>query len=380
MIDFQFTEKDRVILDEARRQAKLATKYAREFELNEDRLLPEEYPEAAGQPDVHGLLDKYEGEISGRKIIEALIYLEEWYGGVPLREKKYSLGNTVLRIAGTEEQAARWGKNVIAIGLTEPSGGSDPASVRTTATYDPKTDEWVLNGEKIFITYGEGSDSVLVLARMIRPSEPPALSTFMVDKGTPGFAVSPQVKKMGIRWEDTTGLSFSDCRIPAFNHIAGDLKKTLQSFSESRPIVGSFALGVARGALDFTWARLAEVGITPDYNASATQQSAVADRLLRLEAEWEATWLAVVRAKWVEQKDGPGKIDSSIAKMMGGRLARRVTQACIEIIGAAGLSEDYELEKRFRDARIFDIYEGTGDIQRLIIARHLLEYTPRDLN
>lgn len=380
MINFKLTDKDREILDEARRQARLAKKYERDFEQNEDKLLPHQYPEAEGQIDVHGLLDKYENDISGRKIIEALIYLEEWYGGVPLREKKYSLGNTVLRIAGTPEQEARWQSKVIAIGLTEPSGGSDPASVRTTATYDPKTDEWVLNGEKIFITYGEGSDAVLVLARMVRPGEKPALSTFMVDKGTPGFAVSPQVRKMGIRWEDTTGLSFSDCRIPAFNHIAGDLKKTLQSFSESRPIVGSFALGVARGALDFTWAKLAEIGITPNYNASATQQSAVADRLLRLEAEWEATWLAVVRAKWVEQKDGPGKIDSSIAKMMAGRLGRRVTQACIEIIGAAGLSEDYELEKRFRDARIFDIYEGTGDIQRLIIARHLLDYTPRDLN
>jgi acyl-CoA dehydrogenase len=202
----------------------------------------------------------------------------------------------------------------------------------------------------------------------------------MVEKGTPGFEVSPQLRKMGIRWEDTAGLSFADCRIPAFNHIDGDLKKTLQSFSESRPIVGSFALGVARGALDFTWGKLKEIGITPDYNASSVQQSAAADRLLLLEAEWEATWLAVVRAKWLEQQEGPEKIDSSIAKAMAGRLGRRVTQACIDIVGAAGLSEEFELEKRFRDARIFDIYEGTGNIQRLIIARHLLDYAPKDLN
>jgi acyl-CoA dehydrogenase len=380
VIDFQFTEKDREILDEARRQARLATKYARDFEDHEDKLLPDQYPEAEGQPDVHALLDTHAGETSGRKIIEALIYLEEWYGGVPLREKKYSLGNTVLRIAGTAKQAAHWENSVIAIALTEPSGGSDPASVRTTATFDPGTHEWVLQGEKIFITYGEGSDAVLVLARAIHPDRPPGLSTFMVEKGTPGFEVSPQLRKMGIRWEDTAGLSFGDCRIPAFNHIDGDLKKTLQSFSESRPIVGSFALGVARGALDFTWGKLKEIGITPDYNASSVQQSAAADRLLQLEAEWEATWLAVVRAKWLEQQEGPEKIDSSIAKAMAGRLGRRVTQACIDIVGAAGLSEEFELEKRFRDARIFDIYEGTGNIQRLIIARHLLDYAPKDLN
>ena len=337
MIDFQLTEKDREILDEARRQALLATKYAREFEDSEDKLLPGHYPEADGLPDVHALLDRYDGETSGRKIIEALIYLEEWYGGVPLREKKYSLGNTVLRIAGTPEQAARWDNKIIAIALTEPSGGSDPASVRTTATFDPSTGEWVLQGEKIFITYGEGSDAVLVLARAIHPDRPPGLSTFMVEKGTPGFEVSGQLRKMGIRWEDTAALSFAQCRIPAFNHIDGDLKQTLRSFSESRPIVGSFALGVARGALDFTWAKLAEIGITPDYNASSVQQSAAADRLLQLEAEWEATWLAVVRAKWLEQQDGPEKIDSSIAKAMAGRLGRRVTQACIDIVGAAGL-------------------------------------------
>ncbi len=380
MIDFQFTAKDREILDEARRQARLAVKYARDFEDDEDKLLPEHYPEAEGLSDVHALLEKHGDETSGHKIIQALIYLEEWYGGVPLRERKYSLGNTVLRIAGNSEQAERWQSKIIAIALTEPGGGSDPASVRTTATFDATTNTWILNGEKIFITYGEGSDAVLVLARVVHPDRPPSLSTFMVDKGTPGFEVSGQLRKMGIRWEDTAALSFADCRISAFNHIDGDLKQTLRSFSESRPIVGSFALGVARGALDFTWSKLAEIGITPDYNASSVQQSAAADRLLRLEAEWEATWLAVVRAKWVEQKDGPGKIDSSIAKAMAGRLGRRVTQACIEIIGAAGLSEEFELEKRFRDARIFDIYEGTGDIQRLIIARHLLDYTPRDLN
>ena len=131
--------------------------------------------------------------------------------------------------------------------------------------------------------------------------------------------------------------------------------------------------------MDFAWARLGEIGIVPDYNATITQRSAAADRMLALESEWEATWISVLRAKWVEQNEGPGKIDSSVAKTMGGGLARRATQACIEV-GACGLSTDHLVEKWFRDARLFDIYEGTGEIQRLIIARELLGYTPRELN
>ena len=380
MISFEFTERDRELLSEARRQANLAAKYARDFESDEDRLLPHEYPEAAGCPDVRALLDAFVEETSGHKIINALLYLEDWYGGVPLREYRYSLGNTVLKIAGSAEQYDRWHDRTIAIGLTEPVGGSDPASVRTTARFDQTTGNWTINGEKIFITYAQGCDAVLVLARVLHPAQPQRLSTFIVEKGTPGFDVGPQIRKMGIRWEDTAALSFVDCEIPSFNHVDGDLKKTLQSFSESRPVVAAYALGVSRAALEYTWGQLRSAGIAPDYNTHLSAQSAAAARLLALEAEWEATWLTVVRAKWIEQREGPGKVESSMAKAMGGLLARRVTQTCIEVLGAAGLLASAPLEKLFRDARIFDIYEGTGEIQRLIIARHLLEYSPKDLN
>src|SRR5271170_3939599 len=137
MISFALTERDREILAEAREQARLAVKYARDFEFDEDEMLPHEYPEARGRPDVRALMDAHVDELSGRKIIHALLYLEDWYGGIPLRESRYSLGNTVLTIAGRPEQYARWANKTIAIGLTEPIGGSDPASTRTTATYDP---------------------------------------------------------------------------------------------------------------------------------------------------------------------------------------------------------------------------------------------------
>jgi acyl-CoA dehydrogenase len=379
MIDFAFTERDKEILDEARAQARLAARYARDFERDEDRMLPHVYPEAEGRPDTRAMLREHVGETSGAKILNALLYLEDWRGGVPLRECRYSLGNTVLAIAGTPEQQTRWNDKTIAIALTEPIGGSDPAATRTTATWDPSTQEWVIDGEKIFITYAQSCDAALVLARMIHP-ERRGLSTFMVEKGTLGFTVGRQYRKMGIRFEDTAGLVFSGCRLSESHHIDGDLKKTLQSFSESRPVVAAYALGVTRAVMDFAWARLAEAGVTPDYDAGPTHLTAAADRMLTLEAEWEATYVTVLRAKWVEQNEGPGKIDSSVAKAMGGALARKVTQTCLEILGAAGLSEAHLPEKAFRDARIFDIYEGTGEIQRLIIARDILGLSPKELN
>jgi acyl-CoA dehydrogenase len=379
MISFSLTERDREILDEAHTQALLAARHARDFERDEDALLPREFPEAVGRPDTRAMMAEYAAELSGAKIMHALLYLEDWYGGVPLREHRYSLGNTALKIAGTSEQYARWADKTIAIGLTEPVGGSDPASTRTTATWDAAAAEWIIEGEKTFITYAESCDAVLILARVVAP-ERRGLSTFMVEKGTPGFTVGRQFRKMGIRFEDTAGLSFVNCRIPAFNHIEGDLKTTLQSFSESRPVVAAYALGVSRAVMDFAWARLGEIGVTADYDAGPILLSAAADRMLALEAEWEATWITVLRAKWIEQNQGPGKIESSIAKAMGGGLARKVTQTCIEILGACGLSDEHLPEKAFRDARIFDIYEGTGEIQRLIIARDILGYSPKELN
>jgi acyl-CoA dehydrogenase len=380
MISFTFTDRDRELLAEAREQARLASKYARDFEADEDKLLPHEYPEAQGRLDTRKLLEAHADETSGRKIIDALLYLEDWRGGVPLRESRYSLGNTVLKIAGAPAQVARWADKTIAIALTEPVGGSDPASTRTTATWDPGNEEWVIEGEKIFITYAQSCDAALVLAKAIHPDRPRELSTFIVEKGTPGFAVSKQIRKMGIRFEDTAGLSFTGCRVPAFNHIDGDLKKTLQSFSESRPVVAAYALGVSRAAMDFAWERLAAIGVTPDYDAGPCRMSAAADRMLALEAEWEATWITVLRAKWIEQYEGPGKIESSVAKAMGGALARKATQTCVEVLGACGLSAEHLPEKWFRDARIFDIYEGSGEIQRLIIAREILGYSPKELN
>ena len=285
----------------------------------------------------------------------------------------------MLKTVATPEQIEKWKDYTIAIAITEPGAGSDPANIRTTATFDRETGEWVLNGEKIFISQAQSADAAMVLSRFIAPDGTRGMTTFLVEKGTPGFTVGPQLKKLGIRSHDTCNLLFENCRIPEFNHIKGDFKSTMSVFNDSRPMVGAMALGVARAALDFTREKLAERGIEVGYRGGMRSRSAVVDRLIRLEAIFEAALLTVLRSKWLEQQDVPPKVEASIAKAAGGKAARKITQGCIELLGPEALSEDHPLDRCFRDGRIFDIYEGAGEIQRLIIARSILGYTSRDL-
>ena len=219
----------------------------------------------------------------------------------------------------------------------------------------------------------------MVLSRFIAPDGSRGMTTFLVEKDTPGFTVGPQLKKLGIRSHDTCNLLFENCRIPEFNHIKGDFKSTMSVFNDSRPMVGAMALGVARAALDFTREKLAERGIEIGYRGGMRSRSAVVDRFIRLEAIYEAALLTVLRSKWLEQQDVPPKVEASIAKAAGGKAARKITQGCIDLLGPEALSEDHPLDRCFRDGRIFDIYEGAGEIQRLIIARSILNYTGRDL-
>lgn len=384
MIDFDLTETDRKILEAAHRQALIGRRHARYYDKHEDELAPDTLPEAVNEPDVRQDVETLLAETSGKHILDALIRIEEHWGNVPAKRSAFGLGfglgSYILRLVGSPEQVARWGDKVIAIAITEPGAGSDPAGIRTMASHDAATNEWVINGEKIFISQSHRADAAMVMTRYVDESGKRGYTNFLVEKGTPGFEVGPQHKKMGIRAWDTASLSFSDCRVPAFNHIKGDFKATLQVFNDSRPLVGAMGLGIARAALDFTREKLAEGGIELDYRPGLHGLSAVAEKLLRLEALYEASWLTVVRSKWLEQRDGATKVEASMAKAKAGRAVRTITQGCVELLGPMALSEEHLIEKWFRDARIFDIFEGPGEVQRLIIARWLLGYTQKELN
>ncbi len=362
MIDFELTPKDQEIIRIAHEQAELARRYADHYDKHEDELAPAQFPEAEGRPNPIVLAEEAGEGASGPRILHSLVMHEVYGGGMSLHRARWGLGNTVLKDVATPEQFEKWKNHTIAIAITEPGAGSDPANIRTTATFDRETGEWILNGEKIFISQAQSADAAMVFSRFIAADGSRGMTTFLVEKGTPGFTVGPQLKKLGIRSHDTCNLLFEDCRIPEFNHIKGDFKSTMSVFNDSRPMVGAMALGVARAALDFTRQKLAERGIEIDYRSSARSRSALADR-----------------SKWLEQQKVAPKVEASIAKAAGGKAARKITQGCIELLGPEALSEDHRLERCFRDGRIFDIYEGAGEIQRLIIARAILDYTAREL-
>jgi acyl-CoA dehydrogenase len=379
MIDFELTAADQEVLNFAHEQAAIGRRYAGYYDKHEDELPPAEFPEAAGTPSAISVAEQVAGESSGPRILHSLVMLETFWGGLAVHRSKWGLGNTVLESLATAEQIEKWQNHTIAIAITEPGAGSDPANIRTTATFDRESDEWVINGEKIFISQAESADAAMVLSRFVGADGSRGMTTFLVEKGTPGFTVGPQLRKLGIRSHDTCNLLFENCRIPEFNHIKGDFKSTMTVFNDSRPMIGAMALGVARAALDFTREKLSEQNIELDYRGGVRSRSALVDRFLRLEATYEAALLTVLRAKWLEQQDVPPKVEASIAKAAGGKAARKITQGCIDLLGPEALAEEHLLDRCFRDGRIFDIYEGAGEIQRLIIARSILGYTNRDL-
>ena len=272
--------------------------------------------------------------------------------------------------------------------ITEPGCGSDSKAVQTTAVLDG--DEWVLDGEKIFVTTGCRCDAVVVWATLDKRAGRAGIKSFIVFKGTPGFEVTHKEKKLGIRADDTAAMVFRDCRIPRDQLLGGDetiakkgsggFKGVMKTFNMTRPGVAALGLGIAQAALDFTRDELAVAGVEPSYEGGAHARSAIEQQLIEIEADIEAAMLDVLHAAWLSGEGQPNNDEASIAKAKGGEVARTATQRCLQILGGLGITRDYLPEKWFRDCRITDIYEGTGQIQRLIIARSILGYSSAELS
>jgi len=321
---------------------------------------------------------------AGAAVLTTLIAMGQTWGdySVRMRRNERGLGNSALQAAGTDEQKRKWGHLILAMAITEPGCGSDPSLVRTTATLDG--DHWVLNGEKIFVTTGCRADGVVVWATVDRAAGRAGIKSFIVLKGAPGFTVAHKEKKLGIRADDTAAYAFQDCRIPRDQLLGGDesiptessggFRGVMKTFNMTRPMVAAIGLGMAEAALDFTRDALREAGIAITYGPGLQAQPAVAERFIRLEALFDAAKLATLRASWLADQGQSNNMEASIAKAKAGAAVREITQGCIEILGPMAISRAHLLEKWFRDVRITDIYEGTGEIQRLIIARTLLGY------
>jgi acyl-CoA dehydrogenase len=392
MIDFTLTENDQKIIDHLQEEGRIARKYARQYDENEHEFPPDELPEAKDFPDVWTHMKGRTKEDTGIGVMGMLISHWQTWGdySVRVRRSESGLGNAALNAAGTPEQKAKWGNLLLSMAITEPGCGSDPSRVQTTAVLDEKTNEWVLNGEKIFVTTGCRAEGVVMWATLDRSAGRAGIKSFLVEKGTPGFEVAHKEKKLGIRSDDTAAYVFQDCRIPRDNLLggkeeipkgsSGGFRGVMKTFNMTRPATASFGLGMARAALDFTREQLTEAGVDLSYGPGVHGLSAAARKFHQLEALHEAALLTVLRAAWLSDRGEANNLEASVSKAKGGTAVRQITQGCIDLLGPIGISREHLLEKWFRDVRITDIYEGTGQIQHLIIARTILGYGRKELN
>jgi acyl-CoA dehydrogenase len=326
------------------------------------------------------------GVKNGTNLASVMSIAEMCWGdvGLLLSMPRQGLGNSAIASVADEEQQRRFEGVWAAMAITEPGTGSDSANIRTTARLDG--DEYVLNGEKIFVTSGDRCDAVVVWATLDNELGRAAIKSFVVPKGTPGMNVERLEHKLGIKASDTATIRFEDCRVPADNLLGSPEVDTKQGFAgamatfdNTRPLVASMAVGCARASLDLTRELLERAGVTIDYDRPAITQSAAAAKFLQMEADWEAAYLLMLQAAWMADNRQPNSLEASMAKAKAGRVASDITLSCVEIAGSIGYSESELLEKWARDSKILDIFEGTQQIQQLIVARRVLGLTSAEL-
>ncbi|MDD5311696.1 MAG: acyl-CoA dehydrogenase family protein [Dehalococcoidia bacterium] len=388
MIDFELSAEDKAKVEEAHNIAQTlfrpVSRYYDEHEHEEPQELIDTMWNLRGK-----------GFLTGLGVVGALMVEELCWGdaGLYLASPGPGLGGAAVFAAGTQEQWGRflarfnqgkpkWG----AMAMTEPGAGSDTAAIQATAVHDG--DYWVLNGEKIFVTMGHRaldlSEGIIVVWATVDKSAGRAgMKSFVVEAGTPGMKVEKLEKKLGIKASDTVTVTFNDCRIP-FNNILGKaevktktegFKGAMATFDVTRPLVAAQALGVTRAALDMLKDELDKQGVKIRYDVPRSKQTALERDFMEMEANWRAAHLLVMRAMWQLQGGTPNALEASMAKAKAGRAATLITQRAVELMGPLGYSRKLLFEKFMRDAKINDIFEGTGQINTLVVARRVLDYT-----
>ncbi len=332
-----------------------------------------------------------EGSVNGANLAGVVGMEEMCWGdvGLMLSIPGQGLGNAAIQAVGTPEQKERFGKLYCAMAITEPGAGSDSAAVKTTAERDG--DDWVLNGEKIYCTAGQRCDAVVIWATLDRSLGKAAIKSFIVPRDNPGMKLARVEDKMGLRISDTAALSLENCRIPAENLLGSpEIAETeearkkafggvMQTFDNTRPQVAAMALGLARAALEMTREILEKEGVSADFSKSLYNSSALEAELYRMEADLDAARLMTWQACWMADNKQPNSKQASMCKAKAGRVGNAITLKCVELCGELGYSEEHLLEKFARDSKIIDIFEGTQQIQQLIVARQHLGLSSREL-
>jgi len=388
MIDFELTAEEKAKIKEAQEVAvkkfRPVSRYYDEHEHEE----PQEIIDFMWE-------NRSKGFVTGLGVVGALMVAELCWGdaGLYLASPGPGLGGAAVFAAGTKEQ---WGKFLArfnegkpkwgAMAMTEPGCGSDTSAIQATATRDG--DYWVLNGEKIFVTMGHRaldlSEGIIVVWASVDKSAGRAgMKSFVVEAGTPGMKVEKKEKKLGIKASDTVTVTFNNCRIP-FSNILGKaevksktegFKGAMATFDVTRPMVAAQALGVTRAALDMLRDEIDKRGIKIRYDLPRSKQTALERDFIEMEANWRAAHLLMVRAMWQLGSGQSNALEASMSKAKAGRAATLITQRAVELMGPLGYSRKNLLEKFMRDAKINDIFEGTGQINTLVVARRVLGYT-----
>ncbi|EDX66797.1 acyl-CoA dehydrogenase AcdA [Bacillus cereus] len=276
---------------------------------------------------------------------------------------------------GTEEQKQTFlrpmaeGKKIGAYGLTEPGSGSDAGGMKTIAKRDG--DHYVLNGSKIFITNGGIADIYVVFALTDPESKQRGTSAFIVESDTTGFSVGKKESKLGIRSSPTTEIMFEDCRIPVENLLGEEgqgFKIAMQTLDGGRNGIAAQAVGIAQGALDASVAYARE---RHQFGKPIAAQQGIGFKLADMATDVEAARLLTYQAAWLESEGLPYGKESAMSKVFAGDAAMKVTTEAVQVFGGYGYTKDYPVERYMRDAKITQIYEGTQEIQRLVISRML---------
>jgi len=296
------------------------------------------------------------------------------------------LGAPPVKMIGTKEQKERffrvfkdiseprWG----AYALTEPGAGSDVAAIKTTAVRDGN--QYIINGRKCFITNGARASWVVVFATVDPKLGREGHRVFVVEKGTPGFLPGRIEEKMGLRASETAELVFEDCRVPIENLLGGEeyysekakkgFKTAMKTFDSTRPLVAAMAVGIARAAYELVrdWTKENQL-----LSSQLPRFRGLKDTLDEMDAEINAARLLCWRAAWMIDEGLPNSKEASMAKAYAAEVVGKVTSKAIEIMGVHGCLRENLIEKLYRDQKVFDIFEGTGQIQRIIISRRIFE-------
>ena len=278
---------------------------------------------------------------------------------------------------GTPEQKEKFlrplaeGKKMGAFGLTEPGSGSDAAAMKTTAVRDG--DDYVLNGSKIFITNGGEAEIYVVFAVTDPELKHKGTTAFIVEKGTPGFSIGKKEKKLGIRSSPTTEILFEDCRIPVSQRLGEEgegFKIAMMTLDGGRNGIAAQAVGIAQGALDESLSYAKERN---QFGKPIAKKQAIQFKLADMATQVEAARLLTYQAAWRESEGIPYGKASAMAKLFAGDVAMQITTEAVQIFGGYGYTREYPVERMMRDAKITQIYEGTNEIQRVVISNYLFK-------